>query len=158
MGSPIIHWAIVRISRPVRPACWAEASIITPTSRPGLGRSANLRPEMVAVLEVGEVSPTIIRIEVDLPAPFGPEAGHPALSGDEADVVDDGVLAVLLRQRVDRDHGRTPPFVDARSEWFMPRFPSLSACLDARKCGGACASSSGRSLVRPPDDVRLLLK
>ena len=45
---------------------------MTPTSRPGLGRSANLRPEMVTLPEVGEVRPTIIRIEVDFPAPFGP--------------------------------------------------------------------------------------
>src|SRR6185312_12016262 len=52
--------------------CWAEASSITPTSRPGLGRSANRRPEMVAVPSVGVVSPTIIRMDVDLPAPLGP--------------------------------------------------------------------------------------
>ena len=68
----MICWAMVRISRPVRPACWAEASSITPTSRPGLGRSANRRPEMVAVPSVGVVRPTIIRMDVDLPAPFGP--------------------------------------------------------------------------------------
>ena len=45
---------------------------MTPTSTPGLGRSANLRPEIVALPEVGAVRPTIIRMEVDLPAPFGP--------------------------------------------------------------------------------------
>src|SRR3954447_15062106 len=45
---------------------------MTPTSRPGLGRSANRRPLIVAVPEVGVVSPTIIRIDVDLPAPLGP--------------------------------------------------------------------------------------
>ena len=45
---------------------------MTPTARPGLGRSANTRPAMVALPEVGAVRPTIIRIEVDLPAPFGP--------------------------------------------------------------------------------------
>jgi len=28
-----------QISRPVRPACWAEASSRTPTRRPGLGSS-----------------------------------------------------------------------------------------------------------------------
>ena len=68
----MICWAMVRISRPVRPACWAEASSITPTSRPGLGRSAKCRPEMVAVPSVGVVRPTIIRMDVDFPAPFGP--------------------------------------------------------------------------------------
>ena len=89
-GRPIIRWAIVRISRPVRPACWAEASSITPTSRPGFGRSANRRPEIVARPEVGAVRPTIIRIDVDLPAPFGPRkpVTRPA-ARDEADVVDD---------------------------------------------------------------------
>src|SRR4051794_10922139 len=64
--------AIVRISRPVRPACWAEASSRTPTSKPGLGRLANRSPLMVAVPDVGTVRPTMTRIVVDLPAPFGP--------------------------------------------------------------------------------------
>ena len=71
-GRPMVSAAIVRISRPVRPACWAEASRRTPTSRPGLGRSANRSPLMVAVPDVGTVRPTITRIVVDLPAPFGP--------------------------------------------------------------------------------------
>ena len=71
-GRPMVSAAIVRISRPVRPACWAEASRRTPTSRPGLGRSANRSPSMVAVPDVGAVRPTITRIVVDLPAPFGP--------------------------------------------------------------------------------------
>src|SRR3954453_742098 len=71
-GRPMVSAAIVRISRPVRPACWAEASRRTPTSRPGLGRSANRSPLMVAVPDVGTVRPTMTRIVVDLPAPFGP--------------------------------------------------------------------------------------
>src|SRR3954454_23429369 len=45
---------------------------MTPTSRPGLGRSANRRPLIVAVPDVGVVSPTIMRMDVDLPAPLGP--------------------------------------------------------------------------------------
>ena len=68
----MVRWAMVRISRPVRPACWAEASSRTPTSSPGLGRSAKRRPATVAVPEVGGVSPTMIRMVVDLPAPLGP--------------------------------------------------------------------------------------
>src|SRR5690349_2202699 len=64
--------ATVRISRPVRPACWAEASRRTPTSRPGLGRSTKRLPSMVADPLVGGVSPTITRIVVDFPAPLGP--------------------------------------------------------------------------------------
>jgi len=62
----------VRISRPVRPACWAEASRSTPTSVPGLGRSTNRRPSIVAVPELAGVRPTMIRMVVDLPAPLGP--------------------------------------------------------------------------------------
>src|SRR5690349_3551731 len=68
----MVCWAMVRISRPVRPACWAEASSITPTSRPGLGIFPKRRPENVTEPDVGRVRPTIIRIETDLPAPFGP--------------------------------------------------------------------------------------
>src|SRR3954451_20184893 len=68
----MVSEAVVRISRPVRPACWADASNSTPTSRPGLGRSANRSPLMVAEPDVGAVGPTMTRIVVDLPAPFGP--------------------------------------------------------------------------------------
>src|SRR5262245_52208113 len=68
----MVRCAIVRISRPVRPACCAEASSRTPTSSPGFGRSENRLPEMVAWPEVGAVSPTMTRMVVDLPAPLGP--------------------------------------------------------------------------------------
>src|SRR6478735_7637471 len=68
----MVRPAMVRISRPVRPACWAEASRRTPTSRPGLGRSENSRPEIRALPDVGGVSPTMTRMVVDLPAPLGP--------------------------------------------------------------------------------------
>jgi hypothetical protein len=37
-----------------------------------LGRSTNLRPEIVALPEVAAVSPTRMRIVVDLPAPLAP--------------------------------------------------------------------------------------
>ena len=71
-GSPMVRWAMVRISRPVRPACWAEASSRTPTSRPGLGRSAKRRPLTSAEPDVAGVRPTMIRMVVDFPAPLGP--------------------------------------------------------------------------------------
>ncbi len=67
-----MRWASVRISRPVRPACWAEASSRTPTSRPGLGSSEKRRPHTWAVPDVAGVSPTMTRMVVDLPAPLGP--------------------------------------------------------------------------------------
>jgi hypothetical protein len=51
-----------RMSRPMRPACYAEASRSTPTSSPGLGRSANRRPRTVTLPDVGAVSATIIRV------------------------------------------------------------------------------------------------
>src|SRR4051794_28010000 len=68
----MVRAATLRVSRPVRPACWAEASRRTPTSRPGLGRSAYLRPRTVADPEVAGVRPTMTRMVVDLPAPLGP--------------------------------------------------------------------------------------
>ena len=37
-----------------------------------MGRSANCSPLMVAVPDVGDVSPTTTRMVVDLPAPLGP--------------------------------------------------------------------------------------
>ena len=53
-------------------ARWPSCSRSTPTSRPGFGRSANLRPAMVAEPEVGGVRPTMTRMVVDFPAPLGP--------------------------------------------------------------------------------------
>src|SRR3954463_9657240 len=53
----MVSAAVVRISRPVRPACWADASRRAPTSRPGLGRSANRTPLMVAVAGGGARDP-----------------------------------------------------------------------------------------------------
>ena len=46
-GRPIVRTASVRISRPVRPACCAEASRRTPDLASGLGRSAKRRPDHV---------------------------------------------------------------------------------------------------------------
>ena len=45
---------------------------MTPTTRPGLGRSAYRLPLMVIDPEVGGVRPQSARRVVDLPAPFGP--------------------------------------------------------------------------------------
>jgi hypothetical protein len=50
----------------------AEASSSTPTCRPGLLSRAYGRPRKVAEPDDGGVSPVIIRIVVDFPAPFGP--------------------------------------------------------------------------------------
>ena len=66
------RWATVRISRPVRPACCADASSSTPTTKPGFGRSTYLLPHTVAVPDEALVKPTMIRRVVDLPAPLGP--------------------------------------------------------------------------------------
>src|SRR5690349_17047532 len=63
---------MVSTSRPVRPACCAEASSSTPTCRPGLGMSWKCRPPMVTRPLVAGVSPTITRMVVVLPAPLGP--------------------------------------------------------------------------------------
>ena len=57
----------------MRPACWAEASNSTPTSRPGLGRSTNWRAGDGGVPASGRVSPTMILKVVDFPAPYGAE-------------------------------------------------------------------------------------
>ena len=62
---------------------------------------------MVAVPEVGVVRPTIIRIEVDLPAPFGPRkpvtrpAGATKLMSSTA-----VVLRYFLVEGIDGDHRR----------------------------------------------------
>src|SRR4029079_12987639 len=111
----MVSAAIVRISRPVRPGCWAEASRRTPTSRPGLGRSANCSPLMVAVPDVGTVRPTMTRMVVAgtaMDAHVGRLAGavRPEEAGDatraygEGDGVDGRVAAVPLGELVYEDH------------------------------------------------------
>ena len=49
-----------------------SASSSAPTSRSGCSRSAYARPSIRAVPDVGGSRPRIIRMVVDLPAPFGP--------------------------------------------------------------------------------------
>jgi hypothetical protein len=59
----------------------------------------------VAEPEDGGVSPVIIRIVVDLPAPFGTEeAGDRPRLGPEGDGVDGDVRAVALAEVLDEDH------------------------------------------------------
>ena len=71
-GRPMVRAPRVSTSRPVRPACWAEASSRTPTWRARVGDVAVGWPATVAVPSVAGVSPAMMRIVVDLPAPLGP--------------------------------------------------------------------------------------
>src|SRR3954452_22263998 len=138
----MVSAAIVRISRPVRPACWAEASRRTPTSRPGLGRSANRSPLMVAVPDVGAVSPTITRIVVDLPAPFGPR--KPVTRPDWAvkETLSTAVKPAYLRVSDSTViMGQPSPRRGVRTSASRPDPPPPS--------GGAASRSFGRS-PRPP--------
>ena len=58
----MVRRATVRTPRPVRPACCAEASRSTPTTRPGLGSSLNRRPPTVADPDEAWVNPTMMRM------------------------------------------------------------------------------------------------
>src|SRR3954454_10698260 len=138
----MVSAAIVRISRPVRPACWAEASSRTPTSRPGLGRSANRTPLMVAVPDVGAVRPTITRIVVDLPAPFGPR--KPVTRPDRAvkETLSTTVKPAYLRVSDSTViMGQPSPRRGATTSASRPDPP--------RPLGGAGSRSSGRSPRSP---------
>ena len=99
-GRPIVRWARVRISRPVRPACCAEASSRTPTSRAGVGQVGEPAP-------VDRGGPRGGRGEADddahrrrLAGAVGAEeAGDPTGGRGERDVVDGGQPAsVGLRE------------------------------------------------------------
>ena len=101
---------IRRVSRPVRPGCWAAASSMTPISRPGLGRSAYGRPSMVTRPggrrgEAGEHPQ-----RGGLPGPVRPEeAGHGARFAGERDVVHGDVLVVTLGEVFGGDHAAYCP-------------------------------------------------
>ena len=114
-GRPIVIAPIVRISRPVRPACWAEASSRIPTWRPGLGRSwydptvevtrplvAGVRPDHDP--HRGALAGTV-RSE---------EAGDLARGRLEGDVVDGDVVAVRLGDVFDGNHGSSVELRPAR--------------------------------------------
>ena len=104
-------WApMVRISRPVRPACWAEASSRTPTCTPGVGDvvvevAADGDP---AVGGWGEPDHDAHRGRL-AGAVGAEEPGHPTGLADEADVVDGGEGAVLPSESFDVDHGSSLP-------------------------------------------------
>ena len=104
----MVRCATVRISRPVRPACCAEASRRTPTSRPGLGRSANRRPADGGGAGRRRGQPDHDPHGGGLAGAVGAEeAGDPAGLGGEGDVVDGGEPAVRLGEGLDFDHGLT---------------------------------------------------
>src|SRR3954452_19727647 len=112
---------------------------MTPTSRPGLGRSANLRPWIVAAPEVGRVRPTMMRIEVDFPAPFGPRkpVTRPA-------------RAVKLMSSTTV---RAPYFLESDSTVIMGNAPGLRWCFDARSAARPARRRQVAFVVRPRHDL-----
>ena len=64
-------WATVRISRPVRPACWAEASRQDAHLEAGVRQVGEAAAADLGGAGGGRVRSTMIRIVVDLPAPLG---------------------------------------------------------------------------------------
>jgi hypothetical protein len=61
-----------RCARALRPGCMHRGSSSAPTVRSGDGRSRYARPATVTDPAVGASRPSVIRIVVDLPAPFAP--------------------------------------------------------------------------------------
>lgn len=71
-GMPCVAASARRWLYALRPECTAFASSSAPTCRSGSRKLWYGRPLTVAVPEVGWSSPMIMRMVVDLPAPFGP--------------------------------------------------------------------------------------
>lgn len=69
---PLLRAIASRCLPALRPGCMAFASSSAPTSRSGNRSSAYGLPRISASPESGRSSPTVIRMVVDLPAPFGP--------------------------------------------------------------------------------------
>ena len=94
------------VSWPVRPGCWAAASSITPTTRPGLGSAAYGRPPMVGApgRRRGQAGDGAQRGRL-AGAVRAEEAGDGAGPDGEGDVVDGDVVAVALGEVFDGDHG-----------------------------------------------------
>src|SRR3954452_5282381 len=74
-GAQLLLWVAAmerRCERALRPGCTALASSRAPTSRSGARCCRYGLPLTVTVPDVGRSSPMIMRMVVDLPAPFGP--------------------------------------------------------------------------------------
>ena len=146
----------VSTSRPVRPACCAEASSRTPTSRPGFGRSR------VPVPADGD-APLAGGREADhdahrgrLPGAVRPqEASDPTRAGGERHVVDRREAAVALGDSVNSDHDPTlsrTPAARHRSEASTSRPKKgvgrvFGICLPVR--GGSLVLRSVHDARRP---------
>ena len=106
LPTPIRIAPRVSTSRPVRPACWAEASSRRPTWRPGFGRAAYGLPSTVAPARGrgGEAGHDAHRGR--LAGTVGSEeAGDESRLDLERDVVDGRERAVALGESLHCDHG-----------------------------------------------------
>ncbi len=117
----------------------------------------------------GVVRPTIIRIEVDLPAPFGPRkpVTRPVRAGKLMSCDGSGA-AVALGQVIDGDHGRQVPWCGVVGTWSGRAAASSTASraeplgqwvepevghgYDARYGEGSTASSRSRDPGAPRPD------
>ena len=143
---------IVRISRPVRPLCCAEASSSTPTSRPGFGRSPYRWPPIETRPVLAGVRPTMMRIVVDLPAPFGPRKpvtrpGRATNDTSSTAVWPPYVLvtpSTVIMRRV--SSAATRPHIGPRDR--APR-PKEGVGRDSGICSAASAARRVRRVQRP---------
>ncbi len=71
-GMPDSCARLIRCARALRPPCLAFASSNAPTCRGAFGSCRYVYPPMVTAPAVGWSRPRIMRMVVDLPAPFGP--------------------------------------------------------------------------------------
>src|SRR6185312_2247913 len=96
-----------RCERALPPGCTALASSRAPTSRSGARCCRKGLPLTVTVPDVGRSSPIIMRMVVDLPAPFGPRnPGDGPRRDREAEGVHGGGVAVALGELACLDHDR----------------------------------------------------
>ena len=117
---------------PLRPPCTALASSSAPTSRSGYGRCSYGRPSTVTGPAVGRSRPRIIRIVVDLPAPFGPRKPVTWPGFDrERQVVHRQPVPVPLREAARLDH-RAPTLVTPHRRLRGAQLPAAAPLTRAR--------------------------
>ena len=135
---------VISVSR-CRTVTWAQAAGLQHGADPARRRVAAAEPNTWTVPLLGCRSPSSISIDVDLPAPFGPEEGHrlpaPQFQGQPVNRPDPAVhLAdVLERDRMGATSAVVSPGLIGPSVLWSPRPPGQRGQVAGSRAGAGYA-------------------
>src|ERR1019366_3090108 len=139
---PLLFATHSRWSKALRPLWTALASSSAPTSRSGRSRDTYRAPFTTTSPDVGASSPRIMRMVVDLPAPFGPR---------------NPVTCPGMTWKDIRSTARVDPYRLVSSRASINVAPKISdaSCQQAAKAGQACGGRVHIVLAGRADHIAL---